>query len=271
MTESVNPTQASEEAAAKEAAREARRAAMRAARERRSFRLREATMLSPTVRALTFEVVKGAPVVFAPGQYVNVYIPQDGDDKRPLQRSYSLSHAAPGQLRLAVTHVDGGPGSTFLHAMAEGDVIEGDGPWGLFTLERVDEAAPLLFVGTGTGVVPLRAMIEAELASGRERPVTLIFGTRTISDRLWADELQQWSEAHPRFSVITTLSQGEDDWQGPRGYVQEHLRAALAPFADKGTPQVLICGLKAMIDGVRAVLKDDFGFDRKQIHTERYD
>jgi NADPH-dependent ferric siderophore reductase len=34
---------------------------------------------------------------------------------------------------------------------------------------------------------------------------------------------------------------------------------------------VFVCGLSAMVNEVRTVLKQALGYDRKHIHTERYD
>jgi len=57
-------------------------------------------------------------------------------------------------------------------------------------------------------------------------------------------------------------------WTGRRGYVQTHL-AELIPAL--GRPHVYVCGLSNMVNAVRAALKETLGYNRKQIHTERYD
>jgi CDP-4-dehydro-6-deoxyglucose reductase len=49
--------------------------------------------------------------------------------------------------------------------------------------------------------------------------------------------------------------------------VQAHLLEAVG---DRRDLDVYICGLKAMVDDVRAMLKG-LGFDRKQIVFEKYD
>ena len=50
-------------------------------------------------------------------------------------------------------------------------------------------------------------------------------------------------------------------------YVQTHLMEALGDHRDL---DVHICGMKAMVDDVRGILKE-LGFDRKQIIFEKYD
>ena len=51
--------------------------------------------------------------------------------------------------------------------------------------------------------------------------------------------------------------------------MQAHLDEVLAVHS-KNAPDVYICGLKEMVDDVRAFLKQK-GFDRKQIVYEKYD
>lgn len=238
------------------------------ARERRRLELVDAKALSPEVRWLAFRRVEGPPLEYLPGQYVNLFgngLP-DG-----AFRSYSMCAAPsahdPDRIELAVTHVATGAMSRALHAMPIGTIVEADGPWGLFTLERAPREAPKLFVATGTGVTPIRAMLEAELTRDGAR-ATLLFGCRSRADVLFRDEFLRWAEQHPGFRYEVTFSQDESFSFGRCGYVQSHLRDVLASLPGA---HVFVCGLRAMIDEVRCALKDDLAIDRRCIHTERYD
>ena len=248
-----------------------RAAQMRAARERRTIRLVEAVPLAPAVKRFVFEQLTGTPIEFAAGQYLNLHLPA-GEDA--LTRSYSLSSSARelgGRFEFAVTLVDGGVGSTLLHGMEPGTELEADGPWGLFTLDRAPAPAPKLFVATGTGLTPIRAMIQDELARGEDGPpLTLLFGCRTPADILWHEEYLSLAARYPRFSYEVTLSRPDSGWTGRSGYVQTHLAELLGGLG-AGEPHVFVCGLKRMIDEVRAHLKEEHGLDRKRIHSERFD
>ena len=72
----------------------------------------------------------------------------------------------------------------------------------------------------------------------------------------------------PRFSLHVTLSQPSADWGGRSGYVQTHV-GELA--RELGKPLVYACGLSPMVADVRRVLKEELGYDRKRIRSERYD
>ena len=72
----------------------------------------------------------------------------------------------------------------------------------------------------------------------------------------------------PTFITSATLSRCQDDWQGCRGYVQDHVREIV-----RGRPDMIayICGLNDMVDHNRKMLMEEMGWDRKQIVFERYD
>lgn len=222
-------------------------------------------MLSPQVRELTFERVDGAPFAFQAGQWVSLVLPLAEGEAR---RAYSIASPPSGDARfeIAVTKVQDGPGSSFLHSLADGATLRAIGPQGFFTRPQ---KTPALFVGTGTGFTPLRSMIKDALAAGDTSPMTLLFGVRHIEDRLYLDELDALAKAHSQFRVFYTLSKPPADWQGLSGYVQSHVEAhyrALGPET-----HVYICGLERMVGAVRDLLRKQMGLDRKLVHSERYD
>jgi len=235
-------------------------------------RLVAARTLSPSVRELTLERVDGQ-FDFDPGQWVNVFVEVDGGE---LKRSYSIASPPDGSGRfdLAVTRVSGGPMSETLHRLQEGETVRAVGPSGLFT-RAANDVRPALFVGTGTGVTPLRSMIMAALAVGSATPFAVLFGFRHEDDILYRDDLDAWRAAGADVSV--TLSQPHPGWAGRSGYVQEHLADKLAalPGADGASPptdvQLYICGLEKMVTAVRDRAKNELGVGRKQIHQERFD
>lgn len=235
-------------------------------------RLARAQMLSPNVRELAFERV-GAPEPFAfvAGQWVSLVLPLAEGEAR---RAYSIASppdATPG-FEVAVTKVAGGPGSTFLHELPVGATIRAIGPQGFFTRPR-GAGHPSLFVGTGTGVTPLRSMLRDALASGDQTPMRLLFGVRHEVDRLYREELEALEARHANFRVFYSLSQPAPDWSELRGYVQAHAEPLWRELerAGAGAPHAYICGLERMVGAVRDLLRKQLGVDRKQVHSERYD
>lgn len=225
----------------------------------------ETRMLSPSVRSLKLSPADGA-LPFAAGQWLDLYVSTvSGLEKR----AYSIASAPDDPLlELAVTLVPDGVASPTLHALTEGSEVLIDGPYGFFTLDESLAETPCLFVATGTGLSPLRSMLCAWQKRARRAPITLLFGVRTQADILWSAELSSWARDYPELSLAVTLSRPDAGWTGRTGYVQNHV-AELARAL--GEPHVFICGLNRMVSEVRGLCKSGLGYDRKRIHSERYD
>ena len=238
-------------------------------------RLAGARTLTPSVRELTFERLDGKPMSFVPGQWVNAFLPIAGAaGETPLKRSYSIASPPDGSPRfqLAVTRVQHGAASTWLHAAEPGTVLAFVGPHGFFTRAPSD-AAPALMVATGTGLTPLRSMIGAALGAGSRATAWILLGVRHEADLLYADELRAIAASYPFVRFEPTLSQPEGVWTGRRGYVQTHVRDMWNELRTlgQGEPHAYVCGLDRMVSSVREMLRGELGVPRQQVHSERYD
>ena len=173
---------------------------------------------------------------------------------------------------MAITRVEGGPGSTFLHDLPIGATLTAVGPQGFFT-RPFHKSGPSLFVATGTGITPLRSMIRAAASAGSVMPLWLIAGVRTEGDIIYRDELEGLARTSPHVRVDFTLSRAAEGWNGRRGYVQTHVKElwdALGALG-LGPPHAYICGLQKMVGAVRELLRKEMGVPREQVHAERYD
>jgi CDP-4-dehydro-6-deoxyglucose reductase, E3 len=233
-----------------------------------AVRLVRARALSPSVRELGFERVDGVPVLFAPGQWVNLFaeLPQ-GTTKR----SYSIASAPRGDagFELAVTRVEGGAMSEWLHGLELGRELRAVGPQGLFTRDPASDR-PALFVGTGTGLAPLRSMYLAALELGAAPRFVVLLGVRHEDDILYREELERLERAHPGFRAVVTLSKPPSTWAGLSGWVQQHVASSWQLLGEPEA-EAYVCGLDRMVKSVRGLLRESVGLDRKRIHHERFD
>ncbi len=228
----------------------------------KTARLVESLELAEDIRHFVFEVPGIERVVFEPGQFVSFHH-KIGDEV--ITRAYSIASPPDGDNRfeLCLNRVPGGPFSNYLFELHPGQEIAFDGPLGYFLLRR--PVRDSLFVATGTGIAPFRSMIPYLLSRGCPARLQLLFGARSQETVLYRDEFEQLATIHPNFEFHPTLSR--EDWSGLRGRVQEHLFELLAGRTDL---DVYICGLKAMINDLRARLKQH-GFDRHSVLYEKYD
>ncbi len=124
-----------------------------------------------------------------------------------------------------------------------------------------------ILVATGTGIAPFRSMLLDRLPQEPDRRFTLIFGVRHEEGLLYRDDWESLAREFPNFEFRPTLTRPEPGWTGLTGRVQSHVVEALGERRDI---DVYICGLKEMVNDVRAMLKEK-GVDRKRIVYERYD
>ncbi|MBX3346731.1 MAG: hypothetical protein KF806_15490 [Nitrospira sp.] len=205
--------------------------------------------LTHDVRAIELRLLEPASISFKAGQFVSFEVPKEGQP-RPVTRPYSIASPPEQQDRilLVLNLVQGGPGSSYLFGLREGDRTSFKGPAGAFYL-RDDETKDLLFVATGTGIAPIWSMILAQLQRQPDRPVTLFWGLRSQRDLYWQDELEALAAAHPHLTVVTTLSRPEPGWQGASGRVTALVEERISSVSNLA---VYLCGGSGMIKDVTA-------------------
>ena len=152
-----------------------------------------------------------------PGQYIDVIGPGG------IRRSYSLANAntADKTLELHIRAVDGGVMSDYWFKQAKAnDLLRFNGPLGTFFLRDLDQLH-LVFLATGTGIAPVKAMLESLINIAPEhapKSITVFWGGRTTEDLYF--NLPAIPVEH-RF--VPVLSRAAADWAGVSGYVQNAL------------------------------------------------
>ncbi len=186
---------------------------------------------------------------YHPGQYVE-FLLRDGD-----RRAYSMGNAPHTQLEtpgieLHIRHMPGGKFTDHVFsAMKEKEILRIEGPFGSFFL-REDSAKPIIFVASGTGFAPIKALIEHMRHKNITRPAELYWGARRPADLYQHDWLMAQLADMPHLRYIPVVSDAlpEDDWQGRTGYV--HL-AVLQDHPDLSSHQVYACGAPIVVDSAR--------------------
>lgn len=219
--------------------------------------------LTDTVRTFRFRFPAGKSGSYKAGQFCMVHVPKDD---KPLKKPYSICSAPfeEGYLDLCIKLVEGGYATNWFWRLKEGDQVTLTIPYGGFLIkEPVDYE--MIGIATGTGIAPIRSMIKTLLHNGHTLPITLIFGVRYENELLYAEEFRDLEKKHKNFRFIPTISRPKN-WTGEVGYVQEKLKKY---FQDPQGRQIYVCGLIPMIEAVQKAA-DEIGFDKKQVHFEKY-
>lgn len=208
-------------------------------------RISQLDYLAPDVLRVVLRFPPTADFAFIAGQYVDLIGPTG------VRRSYSLANAsfAEKTLELHIRAVEDGAMSQYWFGQAKvNDLLRLYGPLGTFFLRDI-AGNDLIFLATGTGIAPIKAMLEsmAQLpVDQRPRSSTVLWGGRKDQD-LYLDVAGIPGD----HTYIPVLSRAEEAWAGARGYVQDVLLALNRPLDEAA---VYACGSDTMIRGAKEAL-----------------
>ncbi len=201
--------------------------------------------LAPDVIKVVLRTPPSVALNFIPGQYIDV-IGSGG-----MRRSYSLANApkADNTLELHIRAVENGAMSQYwFNQSAVNDLLRLHGPQGTFLLRNIAKR-DLIFLATGTGLAPVKAMLEAlPILPADQQPqsITVLWGARHEHD-LYFDV----ASLPGIKKYIPVLSRAKVTWQGERGYVQD---ALLRNISDLRNAVVYACGSDSMIHSAKSTL-----------------
>ncbi len=204
---------------------------------------------SPGVAVL--KLAPNQPLQHLPGQYVPVQVTRWPRVWRP----FSVANAPrpSGLIELHVRAVPGGlVSNSLVYHCAAGDTVLLGPADGSMTL--TDSGRDLLCVAGGTGLAPIKALIEQVISDAGARPsrkITLFFGARQQFDLYDLQDLQLLESAYAGLRVIPVLSD-EPGFGGLKGTLPEILHAhGTGVF---GNAEAFICGPAPMVRQTAALL-----------------
>ncbi|MDI3313803.1 MAG: 2Fe-2S iron-sulfur cluster binding domain-containing protein [Mycobacterium sp.] len=205
---------------------------------------------------------------YTAGQYAELRI-----DGVTGPRSYSFA-TAPDDANLRrvtfyVRHVPGGQFTDWLFdADRQGTRLQLAGPFGDLWLRPADE--PLLCVAGGSGLAPIKALLEDAVRQRCKRHTVLLFGARTQRDLYCLaelDELRRSWNGQFDFHAVLSDEPPESTWSGARGLVTDVLPRLPSQFI--GDCHVYTCGPPAMIDALETALRD-IRADTEHFYADRF-
>jgi NAD(P)H-flavin reductase/hemoglobin-like flavoprotein len=169
---------------------------------------------TPDVAVLTLR--PDQPYPFLAGQYTTLETPWWPRTWRPY--SFASAPRRDGLLSLHVKAVPAGwVSQALVHRARPGDVLRLGPPTGAMTVDHATDSA-LLCLGGGTGIAPIKALVEDIAEHGNRRPVDVFYGARHGHDLYEMDALERLQKAFPWLSVHPVT--------GERGRLPEAVRSA---------------------------------------------
>jgi CDP-4-dehydro-6-deoxyglucose reductase len=192
--------------------------------------------LSTDIIALKLRIPPNSSFRYLAGQYINII-------KGEYKRSYSIAnYNSSVGLELYIKNYAGGKFSQYLfHEAKEDDLLRIEGPMGTFFI-RENTKTNLVFLATGTGIAPIKAILEDLDANNMKavgKNIYLFSGARNLEDLIWEPQFKNINVHY-----IPVLSRANDDWNGETGYIQNVMIQKGIPLADSS---LYACGSENMI------------------------
>jgi CDP-4-dehydro-6-deoxyglucose reductase len=219
--------------------------------------------LAEDVMVLRLKLPANERLQFLAGQYIDILL----KDQKP--RSFSLANAPHNDdfLELHIRNIAGG---AFTHhvfsEMKERDILRFKGPLGTFFL-REDCDKPIIFVASGTGFAPIKAIIEHALYIGVKRPMHFYWGARRLSDLYMLDQAKQWESQGVVFTPVLSDAMPEDHWQGRTGFVH---RAVLEDYRDLSAHAVYACGAPVVVEAAHTDFTAQRGLPNESFFSDAF-
>ena len=186
-----------------------------------------------------------------PGQFYEVSVPKYGE--API----SVSGIGEDFVDLTIRRV--GRVTDEVFKLNAGDTILLRGPYGNGFDTSLYENGEVIVVAGGTGVSPVRGVIDALANTADAKDKHVIVGFRSPGDMLFRDDLKRWAD---QLDLILTVDGAPEGYEGNIGLVTKYIPEI--PIRDVKTAQAVVVGPPAMMRfSVMGLLQK--GFEEKNI------
>jgi NAD(P)H-flavin reductase len=231
-----------------------------------TLQIRDITSATPRSRLLSVDLA-GRTLPFRPGQAV-MAATHGHDERRPYSIACSPERAAEtGRLELLVSLEEGGEPGSHLSHVNTGGLIDVEGPLGQFTFPEDPAQARVLLVAGGTGVAPLRAMLDHALRLRKAPLMSLLYSARRTDEFAFIDELRGYARSG-RIELHQTVTRDDStSWEGGRGRIgRAHFQSVLH---DPRDTLCFVCGPPLLVTESVATLTS-LGVPGALIRTEQW-
>lgn len=129
-----------------------------------------------------------------------------------------------------------------------------------FEVRRIADARDVLVFATGSGISPIRSLIESGFGENKKIDVSLFYGVRNLQRMAYQERFNDWESRG--IKIIPVLSRPDDQWTGERGYVQNAF-SRMKKVVNPSSMGVILCGHKQMTEEItRALVADGMPKDK---------
>lgn len=223
---------------------------------------------TPGVRTFHFE--KPYPeFVWKAGQNLVMTIPGLEDPRGPTRPFTISSSPTEGGVVAVTTLLRESPFKRRLAAMVPGDSAVFDALEGEFFLEP---GRPAVMVAGGIGVTPFRSMLRYAADRRLEKPLVLVYSSKTPEEIIFRRELDELTVRDPAIRIFHTITRPEaaqERWTERTGRIDGNLlREALRGVRH---PLVYLAGPPGLVREIRRLLGEEIHLSESDLRTDEFD
>ena len=199
---------------------------------------------------------------FNAGDYISLTI-QIGKSiiTRPYSFASSPKESLEGKYMVSIKKVDGGFSSEYIFDnWTVGTKITASAPLDMLSYEALRDAPTIVAVAGGSGITPFYSMAQAIRDGFEDFNLVLLYGTRTLKDAVFLEEMHEIEKSCPKFKMINILSEESietakkltfdflDELSLEEGFITAEIIKKYAP--ENAEYSVFMCGPGAMYKAV---------------------
>jgi naphthalene 1,2-dioxygenase ferredoxin reductase component len=213
------------------------------------------------IKRLCIEIEAGGSFNFSAGQFASL-----GFADLPA-RDYSMANR-PDEPRLEfhIRRMGAGASTYVADRLRHGDLVTVAGPSGSAFLRPLHKG-PIIAIAGGSGLAPIKSIVETALAASMTQPIHLYFGARDERDVYLERDFRALAATHGNFHFTPVLSEPRAGSLRRRGLVHE---VASADLGDLDGAKAYIAGPPAMVEGATRLLVDARGMPRDDVHADAF-
>jgi ferredoxin-NADP reductase len=232
---------------------------------RQLLRFRDSTAETHEVRTFRFDPPETG-FEWKAGQNLVLTIP-GLVDPRGATRPFTISSSpTEGGVVAISTLVRGSPFKQHLAKLAPGETVENEAIEGEFVLEP---GRPAVMIAGGIGITPFRSMLRFAVDTRLEKPLVLIYSSKTPEDIVFRSELEEFARRDHAIRVLHTITRPEEarvPWAGRKGridseLIREGMRGVRHPLVYVAGPPGFVAEARRLIDEELHIAKEDLRTD----------
>lgn len=164
--------------------------------------------------------------------------------EREETKPFSIANAPlpNGLIELHIRNQEDSPWMQRLFNVQAGDTLWIDGPKPQLKLQHETELN--LYIAGGTGIAPIKALLEQRLLQGLKQPTKVYWGARHADELYIHNVMQSLAKQNPLLEYIPVISESDAAWTGATGLVHQY---ALNQHPELSHATVYLCGAWPMV------------------------